>query len=858
MLANVKAWFRDQLVKPEADHLSFTANGVPPTLEEVEAAGATGSITALLNYRRYDAERKLYHNLDSVGFVVYAQPAAGLDETQIRTLEGIFTNQYRPGTIIQVSLIADPNVAGILDRWAAVRGHDKRVKNRDVFQFLARRRVKFLEHGAWKSLFPDEYVLIRDYHLVISVCLPFKKGQTELPQVEIDELQRHQDAVIGILRSANMSGSTMAPRHLLNLVGDLLRPSLDPEERRQPVDYDPKLKLNEQMVSDESALYVGRDSLSLRWKDNYVSILPYTVKQFPPHWSGSSNGEFAGAFFNRVQRVGCPFLMTLVVHVPDQVSAAATAKQKLLRSGQMKDTPIGRMVPAWAERHRDWNYVVSQMEQGSKMLQIACNIVLFAPLGAEERSEQSLRNVFASLGWRVVKVRFAVLSRFLTCLPLNIGREAFELIQTKKFFRTMLSWNVVNIAPWIGEWKGNVPADKDPQLVLVGRRGQMCFIDPFENTKGNFNMAVAAASGAGKSFFTQEYVMALLSTGGRSFIFDSGRSYYNLCQILGGQFITFESGSRVVLNPFTTILDPDTTDAKLYAESPQKFADQLPLLKMIIACMADPINRISSEQASLLETAIVRAWNAMKNKASITTVGKCLEEMERPEAHRLAVMLAPYMAGGSYAEYFEGDANIDFSNNLIVLELDDLNAKGDLQIVVLLLLMKRVTEVMYLSGRSQRKVCIIDEAWRLLGKGNAGDFIEEGYRTARKYGGAFMTITQSIPDYYRSPTATAAYSNSDFVFLLRQKRETLAEVEAKGQLVMTPFEKRLYESVTTVAGKYSEIAVKTPDGLAVGLLIVDPAAGKLMSTKAEDVEAIKNYEAQGLSKMEAIDKVAGV
>lgn len=858
MLNQIKAWFRDAMVKPEADHLAFAGNGVPPTMEEVEAGGSTASISSLLNYRRYDEATKLYHNLDSVGFVVYAQPAAGLDETQIRTLEGIFTNQYRAGTIIQVSLVADPNVNGILDRWASVRGRDKRVKNGDVFQFLARRRVRFLEKGAWRSLFPDEYVLIRDYHLVISVALPFKKGQTELPQVELDELQRHQDAVIGILKSANMHGEPMKPRHLLNFVGDLLRPCLDAEERRQPVDYDPKLRLNEQMVSDESALYVGRDSLSLRWKDNYVSVLPYTVKQFPPQWCGASNGEFAGAFFNRVQRVGCPFLMTLVVHVPDQVSAAATAKQKLLRAGQMKDTPLGRMVPAWAERHRDWQFVVSQMEQGSKMLQIAANIVLFSPLGDEERCEQSLRSVFAALGWRIVKVRFAVLSRFLTCLPLNIGREAFELVKTKKFFRTMLSWNVVNIAPWIGEWKGNVPADKDPQLVLLGRRGQLCFIDPFQNTKGNFNMAVAAASGAGKSFFTQEYVMALLSTGGRTFIFDSGRSYKNLCDILGGQFITFEPGAKVVLNPFSTILDERTTDPEVYAKSPQKFADQLPLLKVILACMADPVNRITSEQASLLETAIVRAWEQKRQKASITTVGQHLEAMNKPEAHRLATMLAPYMAGGSYADYFEGDANIDFSNNMIVLELDDLNAKGDLQIVVLLLLMKRVTEVMYLSGRSQRKVCIVDEAWRLLGKGNAGDFIEEGYRTARKYGGAFMTITQSIPDYYRSPTALAAYNNSDFVFLLRQKPETLQEVENKGQLVMNAFEKRLYQSVTTIGGKYSEIAVKTPDGLAVGQLIVDPAAGKLMSTKAEDVEAIKQYEAQGFSKMEAIDKVAGV
>jgi conjugal transfer ATP-binding protein TraC len=74
-------------------------------------------------------------------------------------------------------------------------------------------------------------------------------------------------------------------------------------------------------------------------------------------------------------------------------------------------------------------------------------------------------------------------------------------------------------------------------------------------TKGNFNVAVAAASGAGKSFFTQDYVKAILGSGGKVFIIDSGRSYENLCQILDGEYIDFEEGNTICLNPFTTILE---------------------------------------------------------------------------------------------------------------------------------------------------------------------------------------------------------------------------------------------------------------------------------------------------------------
>jgi conjugal transfer ATP-binding protein TraC len=95
--------------------------------------------------------------------------------------------------------------------------------------------------------------------------------------------------------------------------------------------------------------------------------------------------------------------------------------------------------------------------------------------------------------------------------------------------------------------------------------------------------------------------------------------------------------------------------------------------------------------------------------------------------------------------------------------------------------------------------------------------------------------------------------NSDFQFLLRQKPESLAEAKKKDLLVMEDHMEKILSSITTIGGKYSEIAVKTPDGMAVGLLLVDPAVGKLMSTRAEDVENIKALERQGKTKMEAID-----
>ena len=134
-----------------------------------------------------------------------------------------------------------------------------------------------------------------------------------------------------------------------------------------------------------------------------------------------------------------------------------------------------------------------------------------------------------------------------------------------------------------------------------------------------------------------------------------------------------------------------------------------------------------------------------------------------PRIRDLGVQLHPFTSDGPYGKYFIGETNVNFDNDFIVLELEELSAKKDLQAVVMFLLMYRITQNMYLS-REKPKVCIIDEAWQLLGAGGSGDFIESGYRRARKYNGSFCAATQSIGDFSMSRAAEAAMNNADWMF----------------------------------------------------------------------------------------------
>jgi conjugal transfer ATP-binding protein TraC len=171
------------------------------------------------------------------------------------------------------------------------------------------------------------------------------------------------------------------------------------------------------------------------------------------------------------------------------------------------------------------------------------------------------------------------------------------------------------------------------------------------------------------------------------------------------------------------------------------------------------------------------------------------------------------------------------------------------------MLMYKITKEMYLT-RDQIKLCIIDEAWSLLGAGSSGDFIESGYRRARKYNGSFITATQGVGDYYMSKAAEAALNNSDWMFLLRQKPESILALEKADKLVIDEHMKDMLLSIKTQAGAYSEVFIHAGQmGHGVGRIMMDPFSLLLVSSKAEDYEAIRHYRMQGMTTPQAIEAV---
>ena len=330
---------------------------------------------------------------------------------------------------------------------------------------------------------------------------------------------------------------------------------------------------------------------------------------------------------------------------------------------------------------------------------------------------------------------------------------------------------------------------------------------------------------------------------GRVFVLDVGRSFEKTCYTLEGQFIEFSPHKPVCLNPFSNI-DPENEEAA---------SDALTMLKSVLQLMVAPINGVDDKGAALLEQAMNESFKKHKTETTITHIAHYLKSLEDSEAKDLGQMLYPYTESGAYGKYFNGKANIDLENNLVVIELEELKERKDLQSVVVQMMVVNITNKMFLGDRKTPFNIVFDEAWDMLRGKQGGVFIETLARRLRKYRGSLVVGTQSVNDFYACAGAQAAWDNSDWSCFLSQKDESIEQLKQSKRITLDDYKERLLKSVTTVHGKFAEVMIDGSDGYAVGRLLLDPFSQLLFSTKAEDYAAVQALRSQGYEVAEAIE-----
>jgi conjugal transfer ATP-binding protein TraC len=439
------------------------------------------------------------------------------------------------------------------------------------------------------------------------------------------------------------------------------------------------------------------------------------------------------------------------------------------------------------------------------------------------------------VGFEVLEEEALALSLFLQSLPLSYD-PAFD--RGLKRSRSVVSTNLADMLPVYGPYRGT----PTPEILLQNRRGEPISFSFFDSQVAPHGI-VTGTSGAGKSFFTNYFAASVRRSGSPVFILDRGNSYKKLCEVLGGQYITFDPDRPIRINPIGR------------AETFDK--ERLLFAKDTIAEMCsqgeEPVRK---EERTVLENAIQKAVERKKTGevflsdvyAALLDEVKTGPQSLRRDLDRLTLAMKPFIGNGAYAGFFDGPSEVDFGSGFVVFELGDIALRKEIAPVILMAILYNVADFCARSENlSRKKYLILDEAWTLLESPATSRFIVNALKTYRKLGTSAVMVTQQVADF-DGRAGAAILANAPNRVFLRQTPETLLAMER--HLSLSPEKKKAIGSLRTVKGKFSEMFLSLGDESAgVARLIPDPYFYLLATSDAQENAKLyalaREKEAQG-------------
>jgi type IV secretory pathway VirB4 component len=81
---------------------------------------------------------------------------------------------------------------------------------------------------------------------------------------------------------------------------------------------------------------------------------------------------------------------------------------------------------------------------------------------------------------------------------------------------------------------------------------------------------------------------------------------------------------------------------------------------------------------------------------------------------------------------------VNLSKSMVVVELEELKERKDLQEVIVQMVIVQITNKLYLGDRKTPSLVVLDEAWDMLRGRQSGEFIETAARRLAKIQGALL------------------------------------------------------------------------------------------------------------------------
>ena len=311
----------------------------------------------------------------------------------------------------------------------------------------------------------------------------------------------------------------------------------------------------------------------------------------------------------------------------------------------------------------------------------------------------------------------------------------------------------------------------DDSGVLLGvnrHNNSLCIVDLFNTKKNkNANLNLLGTSGAGKTFTMQLLALRMRMRGIQCYILApiKGHEFRRACNHIGGQYIKLSPGSPHCINVMeirhTLTPEMELIDELDYSEPTSMLAQKVQQLMIFFSLL---IPDMSNEEEQLLDEALIRTYAdfgithdndslyidkeanppVMKKMPILGDLHKNLLGNKMTE--RIAVIVSRFVTGS--AQSFNQQTNVDLTNKYIVLDLSEL--KGKLLPVGMMIALDYVWDNIK-ADITKKKAILIDEIWQLIGVAsnkNAAEFCLTIFKTIRGFGGAAISATQDLSDFF--------------------------------------------------------------------------------------------------------------
>ena len=272
------------------------------------------------------------------------------------------------------------------------------------------------------------------------------------------------------------------------------------------------------------------------------------------------------------------------------------------------------------------------------------------------------------------------------------------------------------------------------------------------------------------SYFVKAEAVRSLMIGSEAIILDPEAEYKNLCEAVGGEYISFSFNSPAKINPFDL--------AQIREEGENQLGLKILSLHSLFKVI---MGEITPTQEAMLDRALIMTYKAKgittdpetqsKEPPLIEDLYKTLIGMEVPDALDLAARIEKFVRG-SFAGIFDKQTNIDLDNPFTVFSVKDL--EDALRPIAMFMILDYIwTRV---KRDIKRRVLIVDEAWHMMRYPDTAQFLWSVVKRARKYYLGLTTITQDVEDFLAQDIGKAIVTNSALRLLLKQSPAAIDKV----------------------------------------------------------------------------------